>query len=60
MSLIKADIYTVITIADELDSDSRQGKYSIDALRYLSYVQKDIKKWKYILSLKYWNFLEER
>ena len=40
LELISNDINTANDIANELEFDSRQGKYYIDALRYLDLVQK--------------------
>ena len=39
LELINNDVCTANDIADELEFDSRQGKYYIDALRYLDLVQ---------------------
>ena len=40
LELINNDVCTANDIADELEFDSRQGKYYIDALRYLELVQR--------------------
>ncbi|MBQ8892755.1 MAG: hypothetical protein IJ068_07840 [Bacilli bacterium] len=50
LELINNDINTANGIATELEFDSRQGKYYIDALRYLELVEKGNKFGKYKLS----------
>lgn len=50
LELISNDINTANDIANELDFDPRQGKYYIDALRYLDLVQKGENVGEYILT----------
>ncbi len=50
LELINNDINTANDVADELDFDPRQGKYYIDALRYLDLVQKGEKVGEYVLT----------
>ena len=50
LELISNDVNTANDIANELEFDNRQGKYYIDALRYLELVQKGDKYGEYKLS----------
>lgn len=50
LELIGNDVNTANDIAEELEFDSRQGKYYIDALRYLDLADKDEKFGKYKLT----------
>lgn len=50
LELVNNDVNTANDIANELEFDSRQGKYYIDALRYLELVQKGDKFGEYKLS----------
>ena len=50
LELINSDINTANLIAEEFDFDSRQGKYYIDALRYLNLVKKSNKVGEYELA----------
>lgn len=50
LELISNDVNTANNIANELEFDNRQGKYYIDALRYLELVQKGDKYGEYKLS----------
>ena len=50
LELINNDVNTANGVASELEFDNRQGKYYIDALRYLDLVQKTDKFGKYTLS----------
>ena len=50
LELINNDMNTANEIASELEFDPRQGKYYIDALRYLDLVQRGSKPGEYILT----------
>lgn len=50
LELISNEVKTANSIAEELEFDSRQGKYYIDALRYLELVEKDEKFGEYKLT----------
>lgn len=50
LELINNEVKTANDIATELEFDSRQGKYYIDALRYLELVEKDEKFGEYKLT----------
>ncbi len=50
LELINNDVHTANDIAQELEFDARQGKYYIDALRYLELVKKSDKFGEYELA----------
>lgn len=50
LELISNDVYTANDIANELEFDVRQGKYYIDALRYLGLVKRGDKVGEYELT----------
>ena len=50
LDLISNDVNTANKVAHELEFDNRQGKYYIDALRYLELVQKGEKAGEYRLT----------
>ncbi len=50
LNLIDSDYRTANDIAENMDFDSRQGKYYIDALRYLGLVKKSKKVGEYCLT----------
>lgn len=57
LELVNSGLNNAIKISEELNFDKRQGKYYIDALRYLNLVKKSDKHGEYILTSEGYDIL---
>lgn len=57
LELINSGVNTAFMIANEFEFEPRQGKYYIDALRYLNLVEKSNKHGEYILTTEGYNVI---